>query len=769
MNERPWRCILVGDHHDVLRMAARISEMRNVITSDMDSVSPVGLLRLLRQVDAQVFAGFGTEASMLDAEQVKQVGQLSRWVATVIAEWLDGQNSFVVFTGSGTSGRLGYFTALRMNSELTLRVPGSARRPGPFGYLISGGPDAILAAHESAEDMAPAGAADLGRFTRRWRASRVVVVGISCGLSATYVGAQMEVALRHAGVGVHGHTAGDSEAPPASRLDDLVQTQAAVIGFNPVSMVRPLIMPMWSTTFREIVEACSHPLNRSVALLLNPVVGPEAVAGSTRMKGGTATKLLLDAACLLALDMSLEEAMSDRREQQLLCPAPAATAGEGDRPDEARMHADGGGAKQPGSGGVERSSPTGEMDATARARAVVEGMQAAVNAAYSDIPQLASLMEAAGDALLRGGRLLYLGAGNAGLIGVVDASECPPTYGADPTDVQAFWADADTDADVPVEATDSASSLSRRIGASVALSAVERLAAPSAHVPACAWSDPTLSVAAVDRAASESESMAERSWFLQTRLSVFADAVLPTLRPIDLVIVLTVENGVEVPGGSEASDIETAIQARAERRRSQVSAVAAAAAAAGARVGGIHVVPSDTLTRVVGDSGLCVRIVLPEPFLTSVGGRCSVAYRQSHAELALKLALNAVSTSAHVAKGCVFGNRMVNLSVTNRKLFDRAVNLIADLARVSGDVACDCLLRSIYDMDEIDMETREGDKTAHVHCASAKKQVVPAALLLALAHARGDQAMWSIARAREALAAQPIVRRAIAEYSSEAR
>src|SRR5690606_25228677 len=33
----------------------------------------------------------------------------------------------------------------------------------------------------------------------------------------------------------------------------------------------------------------------------------------------------------------------------------------------------------------------------------------------------------------RGGRLIYLGAGTAGRIGVLDASECPPTFGTDPS------------------------------------------------------------------------------------------------------------------------------------------------------------------------------------------------------------------------------------------------------------------------------------------------------------------------------------------------
>lgn len=45
------------------------------------------------------------------------------------------------------------------------------------------------------------------------------------------------------------------------------------------------------------------------------------------------------------------------------------------------------------------------------------------------IPQIEKLVEAASDKMLSGGRLFYVGAGTSGRLAVVDASECPPTYG----------------------------------------------------------------------------------------------------------------------------------------------------------------------------------------------------------------------------------------------------------------------------------------------------------------------------------------------------
>ena len=45
------------------------------------------------------------------------------------------------------------------------------------------------------------------------------------------------------------------------------------------------------------------------------------------------------------------------------------------------------------------------------------------------IPQIEKLVDAAADKMLMGGRMFYIGAGTSGRLGILDASECPPTYG----------------------------------------------------------------------------------------------------------------------------------------------------------------------------------------------------------------------------------------------------------------------------------------------------------------------------------------------------
>ncbi len=47
------------------------------------------------------------------------------------------------------------------------------------------------------------------------------------------------------------------------------------------------------------------------------------------------------------------------------------------------------------------------------------------------IPQITLLVDEIADKMMGGGRLFYIGAGTSGRLGIVDASECPPTFGID--------------------------------------------------------------------------------------------------------------------------------------------------------------------------------------------------------------------------------------------------------------------------------------------------------------------------------------------------
>jgi N-acetylmuramic acid 6-phosphate etherase len=49
-------------------------------------------------------------------------------------------------------------------------------------------------------------------------------------------------------------------------------------------------------------------------------------------------------------------------------------------------------------------------------------------AVASEIPRIAAAVDAVGEAIQKGGRLFYIGAGTSGRLGVLDAAECPPTF-----------------------------------------------------------------------------------------------------------------------------------------------------------------------------------------------------------------------------------------------------------------------------------------------------------------------------------------------------
>lgn len=89
---------------------------------------------------------------------------------------------------------------------------------------------------------------------------------------------------------------------------------------------------------------------------------------------------------------------------------------------------------------TERPNPkSAELDTLAIADAfdVVNAEDATVAAAVARAkPAIVRAIEVASERLARGGRLVYVGAGTSGRLGVLDSVECPPTYRTDPTLVQ---------------------------------------------------------------------------------------------------------------------------------------------------------------------------------------------------------------------------------------------------------------------------------------------------------------------------------------------
>ena len=110
--------------------------------------------------------------------------------------------------------------------------------------------------------------------------------GITCGLSAPYVAGQIAHSMAQAN-----HV-------------------TVLVGFNPVALARNVPIEKWHRTCAEVGSRCD--VRRCVSeeqvftdlaeqqarhtqrhFVLNPIVGPEPVTGSSRMKGGSATLILL--------------------------------------------------------------------------------------------------------------------------------------------------------------------------------------------------------------------------------------------------------------------------------------------------------------------------------------------------------------------------------------------------------------------------------------------------------------------------------------------
>ncbi|MFB7784141.1 N-acetylmuramic acid 6-phosphate etherase [Streptomyces vinaceus] len=86
-------------------------------------------------------------------------------------------------------------------------------------------------------------------------------------------------------------------------------------------------------------------------------------------------------------------------------------------------------AFRPELAGIDRLST---LDIARTMNAEDAGVPAAVAA---QLPRIAAAIDAIAPRMSRGGRLVYAGAGTAGRMGVLDASECPPTFNTDPAQV----------------------------------------------------------------------------------------------------------------------------------------------------------------------------------------------------------------------------------------------------------------------------------------------------------------------------------------------
>ena len=91
----------------------------------------------------------------------------------------------------------------------------------------------------------------------------------------------------------------------------------------------------------------------------------------------------------------------------------------------------------------EKTTHIDKMSTIEMLRVIQEENYNAVKSLEDAMPDIALAVDAASAAIRNGGRLIYLGCGTSGRLGVLDASECPPTYGVSPDTVIGIIAGGD--------------------------------------------------------------------------------------------------------------------------------------------------------------------------------------------------------------------------------------------------------------------------------------------------------------------------------------
>lgn len=312
---------------------------------------------------------------------------------------------------------------------------------------------------------------------------------------------------------------------------------------------------------------------------------------------------------------------------------------------------------------------------------------------------IAEMVEHAGDALKSDSHVYYFAEDSMGILGLIDASECPPTFGAEFTDMRGFvvggW---ETMKNVEGDMTKHTQDPHYRIGA-----------------------------------------------------EQFADEIAQSLTSRDFLLFLHAEGQrsdrmLDIARKAVANSKNSALQFGVlswERRTAQ----------------GINSSrPSDTARFIGSLSSLS----------SSAVKTCSIAIPQfdllpgfpALLEISVKWVLNTVSLGAHVLRGKVFKNRMIDLCLSNNKLYYRGCVMVSDIVGIPVEAATTALLRAIFQVDVVTEEIRKTPVSKYNEIAVKRKQVVPLAILLACGK------FSTVKDAQQALDKEPVIRNLVEKVLS---
>ncbi|XP_064411199.1 glucokinase regulatory protein [Latimeria chalumnae] len=547
-----------------------ITEKSNPITQEIDKADPAQVVQLLKRCDAEIFRQEEKESVTNSYKRLysEPVIQTMTDVAVRVREVLkDPGDSLIVLSGCGTSGRLAFLLAISFNKLLK-----SLDKKPHFSYLIAGGDKALLTSQEAPEDNPQLGTEALIKACEGKK--KVIFIGISCGLSAPFVAGQLDFCM--------------------SNLDIFTPV---LLGFNPVALARNNKIEGWHFTFRQVAERMLELQDSQKAFVIDPVVGSEGITGSSRMKAGSATKIILETILLAA-------------------------------------------------------------------------HRAVANDRHFFFLSFLSL------SLQNKSHVYYIGWQTLGIMGIIDASECVPTFGAESSDVRGFVNSGFQDA--PCEKGDLAS-------------------------------------------------LGPESAILHED---FEKIILHTVTESDTVLFIFTHT-------DNLTDVENLAKKVRERTSS------------------LHAIFHETV-------GQWIPVKVKELFSSIVkitwpglsSEYSELALQMFQWELSTKWILNAVSTDAHVQKGKVLYNFMVDLKVSNSKLFGRALAILQGFTGYARSKCLEALLQSIYDSEELSEEIQTAEVSKHINAAMPLCMVVPTAIVVLAQDC-------SVKRARTQLEANPVIREAL--------
>jgi N-acetylmuramic acid 6-phosphate etherase len=213
-----------------MNLATLPTESRNPLTEHIDELPTLEMLRLINNEDAKVAQAVAAE-----------LPNIARAVDAIAQRFAAGGRLFYI--GAGTSGRLGVLDA--SECPPTFSVP-----PTLVQGLIAGGDSALRKSSEQSEDSPEQGAADLAAANFTGSASGKTFPDTLVGIAASGRTPYVLGALAH-----------------AKKLGALTIALTCV----PNSQMAAL-----------------------ADIAITPLTGPEVLTGSTRLKAGTATKLVLN-------------------------------------------------------------------------------------------------------------------------------------------------------------------------------------------------------------------------------------------------------------------------------------------------------------------------------------------------------------------------------------------------------------------------------------------------------------------------------------------